>query len=58
MASIELSPDEAGLVARTLEARLSRLITEINHTDRRAFRDELKQQATQIEHILLRLPKQ
>ena len=57
MASIELSTEEVTLVANALESRLSRLVSEINHADTRDFRDQLKQQATTIEHILARLPK-
>jgi hypothetical protein len=58
MASIELSTEEVSLVANALESRLSRLVTEINHADTRDFRDHLKQQATRIEHILARLPRE
>ena len=55
MVSIELSTEEIGLVARVLESRLSRLVTEINHSDSRSFREDLKEQASSIEHILQRL---
>jgi hypothetical protein len=57
MASIELSTEEMSLVAKVLESRLSRLVTEINHSDSRNFREDLKQQALSIEDILLRLHK-
>jgi hypothetical protein len=55
MASIELSTEDAGLVAKVLEWRLSRLMSEIHHTDTRDFREDLKRQATRIEQILRRL---
>jgi hypothetical protein len=55
MASIELSTEEMSLVAKVLESRLSRLVTEINHSDSRNFREDLKQQATSIEDILHRM---
>ena len=55
MATIELSAQELSLVANALESRLSRLVSEINHTDTRGFRDDLKQQAMRIEQLIERL---
>ena len=56
MATIELSPKDVSLLEIILEGRLSTMRIEINHTDTREFRDELKRQAERVEAILSRLP--
>jgi hypothetical protein len=39
-----------------LQSRLSGLVTEIDHTDTRDFREQLKKQASTVEKLLARLP--
>jgi hypothetical protein len=56
MIAIELSQTEVTTLRTLLEARLNSLIVEIDRSDVRAFRDELKRQAQIVEHLLTRLP--
>ena len=56
MIAIELSHIEVATLRTVLEARLRSLIVEIDRSDVRAFRDELKRQAHVVEHLLTRLP--
>lgn len=56
MIAIELSTIEVSTLRTLLEARLNSIIVEIDRSDVRAFRDELKRQAAVVEHLLTRLP--
>jgi hypothetical protein len=56
MIAIELSPEEVRILRTTLEARLNGMIFEIDHTDARAYRDELRRQSEIVEKLLTRLP--
>jgi hypothetical protein len=56
MIAIELAPTEVGVLRTVLESRLSGLVFEIDHTDLRAFREELRRQADIVERLLHRLP--
>lgn len=55
MASIELSRQEMSVLAEVLASHLEGLNSEIHHTDVRAFREDLKAEATCIKRILMRL---
>jgi hypothetical protein len=56
MIAIELSHTEVSTLRTVLEARLKSLIVEIDRSDVRVFRDELRRQAHVVEHLLTRLP--
>jgi hypothetical protein len=56
MIAIELSQTEVSTLRTVLEARLKSLIVEIDRSDVRVFRDELRRQAHVVEHLLTRLP--
>ena len=56
MIAIELSYAEVSTLRTVLEARLKSLIVEIDRSDVRVFRDELRRQAHVVEHLLTRLP--
>ncbi len=51
-----LNDEEWALVGRLLEARQGVLLSEIRHTDRRAFREELHRQLEMVQKLLDRLP--
>lgn len=51
-----LTEEEWALVGRLLEARQGILLSEIRHTDRRAFREELHRQLDMVQKLLDRLP--
>jgi hypothetical protein len=55
MAQFELSAAEAQLLGELLNSSLSDLHTEINHTDSRELRDELKDREEKIRGILERI---
>jgi hypothetical protein len=48
---LNLTHDETSLLAELLEAACARLRVEINHTDHRAFRDQLRHRLTMLEAI-------
>ena len=52
---LKLSPDEAQLISQLLKGDKSRLDEEINHTDRRDYREFLKQREAMLEGVLSRL---
>ena len=52
MVRIELTNDEAGVLAHALESYLSDLRMEISHTDRQEFRDGLKGEKAVIEKVI------
>ncbi len=56
MIAIELNPGEVGILRTVLESRLTGLCFEIDHTDVRAFREDLRRQADIVERLLHRLP--
>jgi hypothetical protein len=51
-----LSQEEWALVAQLLENKQHVLLAEIRHTDKRAFRDALKERLEQVDHLLEKLP--
>ena len=58
MATIELSGQETNLLQMILQSRLSMLLVELNHTDTREFREELKRQMAQVEGLLEKVPSE
>lgn len=52
---LTLSPDEARLISQLLKGDKTRLMEEINHTERRDFREFLKQREAILEGVLTRL---
>ncbi len=48
---LNLSSEELAVLAELLETARARLLIEIRHTDRRAFRDELRQRLTVVEAL-------
>jgi ubiquitin C-terminal hydrolase len=55
MAQFELSAAEAKLLSELLNSSLTELHTEINHTDSRELREELKEREEKIREILERI---
>ena len=55
MITLELDRKAVATLRMILESRLSGLISEIDHTDSRAFRELLREQATVVEQLLARL---
>jgi hypothetical protein len=55
MAQLELSAAEAKLLNDLLNSSLAELHTEINHTDSRELREELKEREEKIREILERI---
>jgi hypothetical protein len=55
MINFELSKDEAAIVQNVIERYLNHLQVEINHTDRREFRDALKEREKFLTGIIARL---
>jgi hypothetical protein len=51
-----LSQEEWALVAQLLENKQHVLLAEIRHTDKRAFRDALRERLGQVDHLLEKLP--
>ncbi|MGC4069125.1 MAG: hypothetical protein QM784_31660 [Polyangiaceae bacterium] len=52
---LRLSPDEAELLLELLKGDEARLVQEINHTDRREYREVLKQRETLLEGVMTRM---
>lgn len=52
---LDLSGEEAMLLAELLEAARARLLIEIRRTDHRAFRDELRHRLAVLERVIERL---
>jgi hypothetical protein len=52
MHTLELSSEEAYVLRETLQSFLSDLRTEIAHTDRRDFRDQLKHRRELLERVV------
>jgi hypothetical protein len=52
---LDLSGDEAMLLAELLESARARLLIEIRRTDHRAFRDELRHRLAVLERLIERL---
>ena len=52
---LDLSGEEAMLLAELLESARARLLIEIRHTDHRAFRDELRHRLTALENLIEKL---
>jgi hypothetical protein len=52
---LTLSTDEAKLVSELLIGDKTRLVEEINHTDRREFREFLKQREEMLENVLTKM---
>jgi len=55
MLQLELDNQEQETLAEALRSFRSELKTEISHTDRKAYREQLKDQDHVIEHILSRV---
>jgi hypothetical protein len=55
MINFDMTKDEAAIVRNVLERYLNHLQVEINHTDRREFRDALKKRETFLKGIIDRL---
>lgn len=55
MAQLELTDQEKETLAEVLRSFLSELRNEVSHTDRLAYRNDLKAQERLIEDILARL---
>ena len=55
MISFEMSKDEANIVQNVIERYFDHLQVEIMHTDRREFRDALKQREKFLKEIIDRL---
>lgn len=53
-----LSPDEWALIADLLELKQRSLLSEIRHTDKRAFREALHERLSQVDDLLKRIPSQ
>lgn len=53
--SLVLSQDEHDLLTEVLESEDGRLAIEIRHTDKRAYREELKHRLHLVEALLARL---
>lgn len=53
--SFALSDDEREVVREVLESEDVRMAVEIRHTDKRAFREELKRRQHLVEEVLARL---
>lgn len=51
----DLSPQELDLLAEMLESELAKLAVEIRHTDKRTYREELKQRFEMVEDMLARI---
>jgi hypothetical protein len=58
MPTLELNPKEAELLRETLELSATALLAEINHTDHREYRDELKERHSQLTALLGRIAMQ
>ena len=58
MISLEMDKDEASTVQNVMERYLDHLQVEINHTDKREFRDALKQRDRFLREIIDRLNKE
>jgi hypothetical protein len=56
MIHLDLTADEVVLLQDLLVASLRELREEIRHTDKRDFRQELKQDAERIQMLMQRLP--
>jgi hypothetical protein len=56
METLSLEPKEIRTLRMVLQSRLSGLISEIDHTDSRAFRELLRDQATILENLIARMP--
>jgi hypothetical protein len=52
---LNLSGEEAMLLAELLESARARLLIEIRHTDHRAFRDELRHRLAAMEQLIEKL---
>ncbi len=52
---LDLSGEEAMLLAELLESARARLLIEIRRTDHRAFRDELRHRLAVLERVIERL---
>ena len=50
--TLNLSGEEAMLLAELLESARARLLIEIRHTDHRAFRDELRHRLAALERLI------
>ena len=55
MITFEMTKDEANIVQNVIERYLYHLQVEIMHTDKRAFRDALKQREKFLKEIINRL---
>ncbi len=55
MAQLDIEPKEAEALKGAVDCYLSDLKTEIAHTDKREFREELKNQKELLEKISLKL---
>jgi hypothetical protein len=55
MVSFEMSKEEAGIVLSVIERYLYHLQVEITHTDKREFREALKQRDKFLQKIIDRL---
>ena len=56
MLTLELSAHDVALLRNVLRSRLATLTFEIDHTDSRVFREELRKQAESVERLIGRLP--
>lgn len=55
MVQLELNQREQETLAEVLRSFLSELKTEISHTDRKAYREQLRDQDQVVRHILSRV---
>lgn len=55
---LELDVQEQQTLAEVLRCYLTELKTEISHTDRKVFRDQLRLQDQQLRHILSRVDRE
>ncbi|MBI5085962.1 MAG: hypothetical protein HZB13_15360 [Acidobacteria bacterium] len=51
-----LSPEEWELIAQLLEQKQRELLSEIRHTDKRTFREALRERLEQVESLLRHIP--
>lgn len=57
MLTITITAEEAGALKKALEAYISELRMEITHTDRLAFRDELKRRKALLNGIIAKIER-
>lgn len=51
---LRLNPEELEILSELLESARTRLLVEIQHTDRRTYRDELRHRLTVLEGLMER----